>query len=519
MKKFFNYRPLVSICLFAIAGIVFVSGIYIADVFHIVLSVLSALALVCTIIVKALMSKEHKLFKLLSIVISFVLFSLLTFVNLHIATTCNDFHGANYIQGRIAKETYVNQQGKYVVTLDHAYIYDKVEQKAHKLKGKVMLYLTSSDGRSEDFELGTTVAGELNLFKPNFSNGKNNFYYANKRIYLLANGGESNLKEIGTSDRSLIQKYKLRVKDILEEYLSDDYSSLAYTMLFGDKAGMDEDISSSFSASGIAHLLAVSGLHVGFIVTMIGFILGPFKASKKTKFVVVSIVAFLYAMLCGFSVSVSRAFIMTAVLLYFNSKYKENDSLSALAFAGILLLLICPIRVYDAGFRLSFCAVLGIILLTKPMQRMFSKIFKPKLSSTLAVSLSAQIGTLPAMVFHFEKLSIFALVANLLAIPIASLAFMIMFFFVLLGSIFAPLGIGVYLFEPLMFVVTKISNVFASVTFAGANTTLAIVFTFIMIATVFLGSDYSFFDQKYKKISYAVGCGLSVLTLVLMFVI
>lgn len=517
MKKLFNYRPLVSMCLFAMAGIIFVSGFYLKTAFGYVMTALVAVCLVATVIVKAVKAKDHKLFKILSIIIAFACFSLITFANLAISENKDEYNGEYKVYGRVASDIYLSSKDRYVVNLDHVYLVK--DEKTFKVDGNVILYLSISDGRCEDYSLGSTIISNATVSKPKLKNGGNQFYYLNKNVYLVGFGSEEGCNFVDENDRNIMQKYKLRVKDALDFYLSDEYSSLGYTILFGDKAGLDEDFAETYRASGLAHLLAVSGLHVGFIVTLISFILSLFKANDKVKFFVTIIITFLYAMLCGFTVSVTRAFIMTFVLLYFKMRKKESDGLSSLALAGLIILLIRPLSFYDAGFRLSFGAVLGIMLLSKQFTRFFMKAFSFRFSNALAISISAQIGTIPFIALYFKNISIFSIVANILAIPLASLAFMIMSLFVIFGVIWKPLGFGLYVFKWLMYIVTLIGKIMGSITFAGANQIMTTVFSFMLIATIMLATDYTFYSRKLKIVFSSCGAVLSATCFVLMFVL
>lgn len=507
MKKLFNYRPLVSIALFAIAGIVFVCGFYIADTFHIVLSWLMVACVVSTIIVKAIVAKDKKLFQILAVIVSFALFALLTFCNIASIENKNNFSGYVKVYGRVVDSPYVSAKGKFVITLDNAYVISSDD--TERVSGKVVLYLDVEDARANDFEIGTSIVADVTVSKPKFVFENSYFYYASKNVSLTGFGSEGYAKIVTTENRSLAQKYKLKVKEGLDFWLDEDYSELAYTMMFGDRGELDEDISTVFKSSGIAHLLAVSGLHVGFIVTLLSALLGLFKANDKIKFIVISVVVFVYAMLCGFTISVTRALIMTVVLLYMKMRGKEYDGISSLALACVLVLLFSPFQIYSAGFRLSFGAVLGIVLLAKTLERVFSKVFHKKLASALAVSISAQIGTIPTLMMCFDNLSVFSSVANLFAIPIASVAFMAMFSFSILASIFKPLGFGLVVFEWLMKVVTMIGRIMGSITIAGANKTVVMIFSVLMLLTAMCGSDYCFANGKKK---WAIVASMSVLT-------
>lgn len=133
------------------------------------------------------------------------------------------------------------------------------------------------------------------------------------------------------------------------------------------------------------------------------------------------------------------------------------------------------------------------------------------------MSISAQLGTLPTLIMCFDGLSIFSIVANLFAIPIASVAFMIMFSFSILGAIFKPLGFGLIVFEWLMKVVTMIGRIMGSILLAGANKTIILVFSFLLIASAIIGSDYMFVKRKPKIIITSIIACVAGMLLVVSF--
>lgn len=474
--------------------------------------------LIVTVVFKAVKAKEKKLFKVLSVVVAFCVFGLLTFLNIQVSNSKNNYSGYLKVYGRVSEDSYTSKNEKVVVTLDHCYLIDDNDE-YFKVSGKVMLYLTCEDGRILDFPLGSTILVSASVSKPKTKINDTYFYYQTKNVRLVGYGSEAYAKFIGNDDRNFIQKYKLKVKNTLDSWLDDDYGELAYTMLFGDRGELDDDINEIFKASGIAHLLAVSGLHVGFIVTLLSFILKMCKANDKVKFVIISVVVFIYAMMCGFTISVTRALIMTVTMLFLTVRRKEYDSLSSLSLACVIVLLMNPFQFYSAGFRLSFGAVLGIVLLARPFERVFRRGLGERLSSALSVSLSAQIGTIPTLALCFRNCSVFSIVANMLAIPIASIAFMIMFSFAIFGTIFKPFGFGLIFFEWIMKCVTIIGKIFGSVTLAGANRTGVLIFSFLLISWGIISSDFMFGNKKPKRILSLVLFALAISSFALSFVL
>ncbi len=511
-RKFFNYRPMVSMCLFFMAGIVFVVGLYSGGTFRILLSCLMLLALISTIVVKALFAKNRKIFKVVSILVVFILSSIITVTIIEINNNSATYKGDYFVSGRVCERTYENSTGKLVVTVDSVNLTNLKTLEKSSVSGKMRFYLEEADCRSMNFELGELVNASLSVKSASlFLDGEPNFYMYNKNIKLLGYGSEEEVVSLNELNANIFDKFKTKVKSVLDLYLTSDYSELGYTMLFGDKAGLSDEITANYSASGISHLLAVSGLHVGFVVTLLTVLLNAFKANSKVKFFIISGMVFIYAFLCGFSVSVTRALIMTVVMLYAKMRFKEYDGLSSLAVAGLIILLINPLDLYNVGFQLSFGSVASIILLTPAFTSFFSKYFYNKFASALALSLSAEIGIIPSLVLSFSKISVFAIVTNIIVIPIASIAFMFLFVAVIVSLILPALGMFTYIFEFLMRIVTGISQLTGAITFASANQVVLILFSIFIVMLAIMCSDYVFMQKKSRAV---MCCGAGVLSLV-----
>jgi len=517
--KFFNYRPLVSICLFAMAGIIFAVGLYFDQLYFFVLSIIVSVFLVATIIIKFKFAKTNKLFKILSVCFAFLISFALTNLVLDINNKPLNIEGDYYLRGRVYYSTSTTISGYRVVNLDNVKITSVKSDETKNIKGKVRLYLEATDGSAKELKLGELVRGKFSLTQSSLKrDGCVDFYSVNKNINIIGFGSEDDVVSLKEYNRTIFDKIKIKFKTVLDGFLSDDFSELGYAMIFGDRANLSEEIYEIYSLSGMSHLLAVSGLHVGFIVTLIGLVLTLFKAKDKTKFIVITTLTFLYALLCGFTVSVSRAFIMTVILLFSKLRKQRYDSLSSLALAALIILMLNPLYLFDIGFILSFSAVASIILFNRTFTNFFSRFLHNKLASTISVSLSASIGTTLAIMVNFNKLSIFAVITNCIVIPIASIAFMLMFVFVVLGALVYPLGIGVYLFEILMKIVTGIGKLTGAINLAGVNKYFMVVFGFGLILSGVTVSDYCIVKKKSKIILATSSAVISVVGLILMFI-
>lgn len=504
--------------LFFIAGTLFTVGFYLKSAVAIILSVLSIICLIATFFVKLFKAKELKLFKLISIVVSFALAVIITVTYFEVGNNSKQYKGDYFITGEVAERAYVNDEYEIVVTLDNvvAVNYDTLEKS--KLSGKLRLYLTQTNSFSLDFMPGEIIKGSVYLTKLNLVNdGRFNYNLFNRRIKTLGYASEGDIVSTKDFNSSVFDKFKIRVKDILDKNLSEEYSELGYTMLFGDKSGLDDEIKEIYSESGIAHLLAVSGLHVGFVVTLISAILGLFKVSDKFRFYFISIAVFLYAFLCGFSVSVTRAFIMTVVMLFLKMRNKEYDSLSSLSFAGLVILVINPLWIFDVGFQLSFGAVLGIILVSPLITISVSKVMGNKFASSLAVGVGATIGTTPIMAMSFSKVSLFSIITNMIVVPVASIAFMALFSSVIIACFIPIFGKVAIVFEWFMKFVTGVGRLSAS-TAVVCNDWITLLFTLAIIITCMFISGVIIQNRKARIISSSVSGAISVVLFILLFV-
>lgn len=236
---------------------------------------------------------------------------------------------------------------------------------------------------------------------------------------------------------SLFGTIRSAIKDVLYENSDKDTAAVTYAMLTGNTYGIDESQLQSFRYGGIAHIFAVSGLHIGIIYGLIAF---TCKKAKANKFVFALIAIFMvtfYAGICGFTVSSVRAVIMCTVASLSGILHKKYDGLNSLSVALFIILLISPASAFFVGFQLTACSVLGIILLSKKLSRPFKKIPR-RLKEPVCVSLSAQAGSMPVMLVNFGYLSGTGIILNLILVPVLSAAFVLLFMGTLVSVIIAP---------------------------------------------------------------------------------
>ena len=155
-----------------------------------------------------------------------------------------------------------------------------------------------------------------------------------------------------------VRKY---VFDTAYRYAEPQSAGILYALITGDRNALDPTVSEMFRLSGIVHLLAVSGLHVGVVTALFALLLRLFKLRPLWELAILLVPLLFYAYICGFSPSVMRAVIMLCCVYISRALFGKADLLSSLSWAGIVLLLVNPLYLYDAGFKLSFLSVYFVL--------------------------------------------------------------------------------------------------------------------------------------------------------------
>lgn len=230
--------------------------------------------------------------------------------------------------------------------------------------------------------------------------------------------------EVTGQDLGFFDKIKKAVAAKLADNAGDKAARFMYAMTFGDSAVVGESMRSDFSYTGTAHLLAVSGLHVGLLAGALYSILKAFKVNAALRSAIVLAALVFFTALCGFSPSTVRATVMVAVAAAAGLSGLRYDPLSGMSLAAIILLFVSPFNLYSLGFLMSFVAVYGLILFAKPLERALRKARFPKwLAGALSATLSANATLLPIMIYVFGDLSLVSVPANCIMVPLAGIFF------------------------------------------------------------------------------------------------
>lgn len=354
----------------------------------------------------------------------------------------------------------------------------------YRTRLKISLFV-ENDG---DFFAGDRIAFTARLTAEEISrNGALNGNAVAEKIGYYAYLGKTDTYYVAKGKPNLFERANRFLYDALRAGLGEDYP-VAFALLTGETAYVETVTLDNFRSAGLAHIFAVSGLHIGFLAAALSFALKRLPLQRAVKNAVILAALFFYAGVCGFTPSALRAAVMCSVLLFAKGFGLKYDMLSSAAFAAIAVCALSPAQFFTAGFRLSFAAVFGIAAFSPHFARAFGALPK-KLSSALGVTLSAQIGALPVSLFYFSYLPPLAVLLNLLAVPFVSVLFVLL----LAGaavSFFVPPAAA--LFFPKYFLrfltVTAMLFDFGKVAVAGICVTA--VLALFYYAAAFLAAGY-----------------------------
>ena len=300
------------------------------------------------------------------------------------------------------------------------------------VSGKVMAYFPKSDSAFA-LHYGDLIAIPAPIREVMPPLNPEEFDY---RAYLGRKGitGQVYLKDedwldLQTNDANPIYAFSYRFRDILlaslqRSGLSDDEFGVAAAILLGYDDYLADEVRKNYVAAGSMHILCVSGMHVGIIFLLASFLLGFLnrkKWQKTLKQVLLLALIWFYALIAGLSPSILRASLMISFVIIGEMIRRKGFIINSIAASAFILLCINPNNLFEIGFLLSYAAVMGIVVLQKPIYNLLyvkNKLLDMAWQIT-AVALSAQIATIPFTLFYFHQLSTYFWLSNLFMTPVS----------------------------------------------------------------------------------------------------
>ena len=340
------------------------------------------------------------------------------------------------ITGKVITRPQLKKGGKRRVTFIMEVKRIKFENKINKTEGKVWVnsyfpYKTCNYGDR------VNVKGRLRIPRGARKKGEFNWqeYLSYQGVWVEVNSGKVNVIEKNRGNPILSLAYRSRdwMAGLIDKTLPFPHRSVLKGILLGDKESLPADTLSAFRKTGTAHILVVSGLHVGLVLLIIFLLFRTVGfSSKLTSFLALPPLWY-YALLTGFRAPVVRATFMASIGLVCFLADRQTSLLVILSLAALLILIINPLNLFTVSFQLSFVAVGGIVYLTPYIEDKLKKL-PPFLRGPLSVSSAAQLSLLPLLALYFHQLPLIGIVTNLLIAPLITVILALGFLSCFLGT-------------------------------------------------------------------------------------
>lgn len=313
-------------------------------------------------------------------------------------------------------------------------LWDSTQQRWQPVQGHCILYLSK-----EEVDTPPPTGSVLRLQKtlqriPNSGNpgafdyatfsARNHLYY---QVFLRQHEYSVAGKASGYGLQQWMHAAQMRLVHTIRQYVPDSTArGIAMALLAGYREEMDKEVAVQYASTGVAHIIAISGLHLGLVQQALLLLLSPLlwlKNGKALRIVLVIIALWLFAGLTGGSPSVLRAALMFSLLLTAQAFGRSGSTYNSLAIAAFVLLIYDPFLLWNVGFQLSFAAVLSILIFSHPIAKLYT-FDAPLLQQQwelVSVTLAAQVLTLPFVVYYFQQFPLYFLPANMVAVPLTAL--------------------------------------------------------------------------------------------------
>ncbi|MBS4534567.1 DNA internalization-related competence protein ComEC/Rec2 [Clostridium sp. D2Q-14] len=414
-------RPFINILIPFVIGIIFF--------YYIELNILIIILSFFIILGFTLLINNKKIRNIFFYMVIFNFAGLLLYNNLNFSEM-NDYYDENVeleviIKDRISeKEYYTSYNGEINKVFDKSGTIKMSEKTIVKLKDNVRI------------DYGTTVRGQAYIEQPEVNTNPRLFNYSRylktRNIYSIIEFEKGSYKSIGKISLSILEVVKLNVKEYLDVFLESSLEEknigIIKGILLGDDTLLKEDNLDEYRQLGIAHILAVSGLHIGIITGFLLFIFRKLNIHYRVSALITVLFVFIYGYIVGYPPSILRASMILSFLMLSRVIYRRPDYVNILAFVALILLIYRPLWIFDVGFQLSFICTLSIIVLTPKINNaIFTDVRFGKFISPL---LAVQIGIAPILIYNFNYITVTSLIANLILIPILSYLLILVIFLI-----------------------------------------------------------------------------------------
>jgi competence protein ComEC len=302
-------------------------------------------------------------------------------------------------------------------------------------KGKIMLYF-AKDSISNPLHYGDKILIRKNLRQIKNPGNPGAFNYQQyaafqqtfHSVFLKENDWVLLNEKSANLFWKIIYRAKEKILSVLQQYVSSgkDELGIAEALLIGYTNDLDKDIVQAYSNTGVVHIIAISGMHLGLIYVLLLWISGKIpgiKRSKGLQLLLTLTCLWMFSLLSGGGASVLRSAVMFTIIAIGKTFFTQSSIYNSLAASAFIMLCYNPYYLWDVGFQLSYLAVAGIVIFQNPVYHIIF-IKNKRLDAVwkmVAITTAAQVLTFPVCVYYFHQFPVLFLITNLIAIPLSTI--------------------------------------------------------------------------------------------------
>ena len=311
-----------------------------------------------------------------------------------------------------------------------------------------------------------------------------------------------------------MRKYILNIFD--ELFITEDnLYAFSRAAILGEKSEVGKEMKDRFKYTGLAHLIVISGSHIGLVIMGIVKILDTLNIKYRIKYIAALVVLSLYCTLVGMSPGILRAYIMGAMMICARIFFEQEDSKKSLFVSLVVILVLNPYAIFDISMQLSYMAVIAIIFVYPPVEKLCEIKFLGKMKAgiskdtvkLLLLSLAIQVTSIPLFLYYFDKLPLFSFLLNIVGVPLGTILIEVLFFITLcnilylkvLNILFVPLAQILYNgFEGFILLGNKIPLLQVDIKGKVDIWSVVVYYIILVIIILYMNKSYTVMAEQKK---------------------